>query len=160
MIADILRFNTLAKSDLVQGLPQELTLGDYLSKNGFGQAMQRDYLLPMAAAIWSCPTDTMLKFPAQSFLQFFANHGLLNVNERPQWRTVINGARTYLDKIIALKTFAVCQQGVTDITVGNPPEHTVVLSTADGQSHMFDQVVFACHADEATIIEGALAFDY
>ncbi len=159
MIADILRFNKLAKSDLVQGLPQELTLGDYLSKNGFGQAMQNDYLLPMAAAIWSCPTDTMLKFPAQSFLQFFANHGLLNVNERPQWRTVINGARTYLEKIIALKTFAVYQQGVSEITVGNRPEHTVVLSTADGRSHMFDQVVFACHADEAHALLKEPCFD-
>lgn len=149
MIADILRFNKLAKVDLVQGLSEQLTLGDYLLKNGFGQAMQQDYLLPMAAAIWSCPTGTMLKFPVQSFLQFFANHGLLNVNERPQWRTVINGARTYLEKILALKTFAVYQHGVTGVTVSETPEQTVLLRTSDGQNHAFDQVIFACHADEA-----------
>lgn len=149
MIADILRFNKLAKVDLVQGLSEQLTLGDYLLKNGFGQAMQQDYLLPMAAAIWSCPTGTMLKFPAQSFLQFFANHGLLNVNERPQWRTVINGARTYLEKIVALKTFAVYRHGVTDVAVSETSEQTVLLRTSDGQSHVFDQVIFACHADEA-----------
>jgi predicted NAD/FAD-binding protein len=149
MIADILRFNKLAKTDLVQGLPKHFTLGDYLTENHFGQTMQHDYLLPMAAAIWSCPTETMLKFPAQSFLQFFANHGLLNVNDRPQWRTVINGARTYLEKIVALNSFAVYQHGVTEVALGETAEHSVSLRSSDGQTHVFDQVVFACHADEA-----------
>lgn len=159
MIADILRFNKLAKNDLRQGLPEQLTLGEYLTENGFGQAMQQDYLLPMAAAIWSCPTDTMLKFPAQSFLQFFSNHGLLNVNERPQWRTVINGARTYLEKIIAQDSFAVYQQGVTHVVLNETPEQKLVLGTADGQSHAFDQVVFACHADEAYALLNDSSFD-
>lgn len=159
MISDILRFNKLAKSDLAQGLPAPLTLGEYLSKNAFGQAMQQDYLLPMAAAIWSCPTDTMLKFPAQSFLQFFANHGLLNVNERPQWRTVIDGARTYLEKIIAQKSFTVYQHGVTQVTLGQTPEQSVCLRTADEQNHAFDQVIFACHADEAYALLNDQAFD-
>lgn len=159
MIADILRFNKLAKNDLLQGLPEQLTLGDYLIENNFSQAMQQDYLLPMAAAIWSCPTGTMLKFPAQSFLQFFANHGLLNVNERPQWQTVINGARTYLEKIIALDSFAVYQQGVTDVALSETPEQKVILRTADGESHTFDQVVFACHADEAYSLLNDSSFD-
>ena len=159
MIADILRFNKLAKSDLVQGLPEHFTLGDYLSENGFGQTMQHDYLLPMAAAIWSCPTETMLKFPAQSFLQFFANHGLLNVNDRPQWRTVINGARTYLEKIFALNTFAVYQHGVSEVALGESAEHSVSLRSSDGQTHVFDQVVFACHADEAYALLNDTSFD-
>ncbi len=159
MIADILRFNKLAKNDLVQGLPEHFTLGDYLRENGFGQTMQQDYLLPMAAAIWSCPTETMLKFPAQSFLQFFANHGLLNVNDRPQWRTVINGARTYLEKIIALQSFAVHQHAVTDVTLADTDGQTVSLRSSDGQSHVFDQVVFACHADEAYALLNDHDFD-
>ncbi|MCK9533289.1 MAG: FAD-dependent oxidoreductase [Pseudomonas sp.] len=149
MIADILRFNAGAQTDLVQGLPAHLTLGEYLAREGFGQAMQQDYLLPMAAAIWSCPTQTMLKFPAQSFLQFFANHGLLSVNQRPQWRTVIQGARTYLEKILALESFAVYQQGVTGVTFADTPEQGLYLRSSDGLEHQFDQVVFACHADEA-----------
>lgn len=159
MIADILRFNKLAKNDLVQGLPGPLTLGEYLVENGFGQAMQQDYLLPMAAAIWSCPTDTMLKFPAQSFLQFFANHGLLNVNDRPQWQTVINGARTYLEKIIELDSFAVYQQGVINVVLGENLEDKVLLRTVDGENHEFDQVVFACHADEAYALLNDSSFD-
>lgn len=159
MITDILRFNTLAKTDLVQGLPEALTLGEYLTRNGFGVPMQQDYLLPMAAAIWSCPTDTMLKFPAQSFLQFFANHGLLNVNERPQWQTVINGARTYLEKILALNSFAVYQQGVSDVVLNETSEQKVTLRTADGKEHSFDHVVFACHADEAHALLKDASFD-
>lgn len=159
MITDILRFNKLAKNDLVQGLPEQLTLGEYLVENGFGQAMQQDYLLPMAAAIWSCPTDTMLKFPAQSFLQFFANHGLLNVNDRPQWQTVINGARTYLEKIIELDSFAVYQQGVINVVLGETPADKVLLRTFDGENHEFDQVVFACHADEAYALLNDSSFD-
>lgn len=149
MIADILRFNTTAKSDLVKGMSKHLTLGEYLAENGFGQTMQTDYLLPMAAAIWSCPTHTMLQFPAQSFLQFFANHGLLNVNDRPQWRTVINGARTYLEKIIALNSFKVVQHAVTEVVLADTAQQSVCLRSSDGQQHEFDQVVFACHADEA-----------
>lgn len=159
MIADILRFNKLAKADLAQGLPKHFTLGDYLAENGFGQSMQQDYLLPMAAAIWSCPTETMLQFPAQSFLQFFANHGLLNINDRPQWRTVINGARSYLDKIVALNRFAVCQHGVTEVALADTVGQTVSLRSSDGQSHVFDHVVFACHADEAYALINDPTFD-
>lgn len=159
MIADILRFNKLAKHDLVKGLPKHFTLGDYLIENDFGQAMQQDYLLPMAAAIWSCPTETMLQFPAQSFLQFFANHGLLNVNERPQWRTVINGARTYLEKIIALQKFSVYQHGITQVVFSDTEEQRVSLRSSDGQMHEFDQVVFACHADEAHALLNDSSFD-
>ena len=149
MLAEILRFNKLAKADLAQGLPKHFTLGDYLRENGFGQSMQQAYLPPMAAAIWSCPTETMLQFPVQSFLQFFANHGLLNINDRPQWRTVINGACSYLDKIVALKRFAVYQHGVTEVALGEKAGHTVSLRSSDGQTHIFDHVIFACHADEA-----------
>ncbi len=159
MIADILRFNKLAKADLAQGLPKHFTLGDYLVENSFGQTMQQDYLLPMAAAIWSCPTETMLKFPAQSFLQFFSNHGLLNVNERPQWRTVINGARIYLEKIVALNRFAVHQHGVTAVALADTAGQTVSLRSSDGQSHVFDHVVFACHADEAYALLNDSVFD-
>jgi predicted NAD/FAD-binding protein len=149
MIFDILRFNKQGKADLQQGLNPELTLGDYLEQNGFGLDMQQDYLLPMAAAIWSCPTDTMLKFPANSFLQFFSNHGLLNVNDRPQWQTVVKGARRYLNAITQLNQFKVIKQGITDVMLGSTADSPVRLISADGESHEFDQVVFACHGDEA-----------
>ena len=149
MILDILRFNKQGKADLQNGLDPELSLGDYLKQHGFSEIMQRDYLLPMAAAIWSCPTETMLKFPANSFLQFFENHGLLNVNDRPQWQTIKNGARNYIDRILALKAFAVYQHGITDVFPSSSKEGQVRLISADGETHHFDQVIFACHGDEA-----------
>jgi predicted NAD/FAD-binding protein len=159
MIFDILRFNKLGKKDLQRGLAPDLSLGDYLALNGFGDAMQRDYLLPMAAAIWSCPTETMLKFPANSFLQFFDNHGLLNVNERPQWQTIVNGAQTYIDRILVDSNFGVHQSGVTDVML--PPDNSqlIELSTADGNNHQFDHVVFACHGDESYALLKQYDFD-
>lgn len=149
MIANILRFNKQAKADLINGLDEKLTLGDYLKQHGFGKAMQHDYLLPMAAAIWSCPTETMAQFPARSFLQFFANHGLLDIKDRPQWATVVGGARTYLDKILALNSFKVVKQGISQVQLAKEANQPIILTSCTGVSHEFDQVVFACHGDEA-----------
>ncbi len=148
MIREILRFNKQAKKDL-HHLDHNLSLGDYLTQHSFSASMQRDYLLPMAAAIWSCPTETMLKFPAQSFLQFFNNHGLLNVNDRPQWKTVRNGARHYIEAIIKQAKFDIIHQGATQITPKADDQGKVIIDTADGQRHEFDQVIFACHGDQA-----------
>lgn len=107
MIAEILRFNKQAKKDLKQNLSIETSLGDYLDQHGFSDRMRDYYLLPMAAAIWSCPVETMMKFPVGSFLQFFENHGLLNVEDRPQWESVVNGSEQYIKKILALNAFEV-----------------------------------------------------
>lgn len=149
MIANILRFNKQAKADLNGCLDSDLTLGDYLKKHGFGQAMQQDYLLPMAAAIWSCPTETMAQFPAKSFLRFFSNHGLLDIKDRPQWRTVVNGSRTYLNKILALKSFRVIQEGIAKVQLPETDNQPTSLVTTAGSRYEFDQVIFACHGDEA-----------
>jgi len=159
MILDILRFNKLGKADLEKGLSPELSLGDYLTANNFSETLQRDYLLPMAAAIWSCPTETMLQFPANSFLQFFANHGLLSVNERPQWQTIINGSQTYIDKIIAKGTFRVHHSGISDVILPATASQTTQLMSADGQLHQFDQVVFACHGDESYALLKPFGFE-
>lgn len=159
MILDILRFNKLAKADLLKGLDPDLSLGEYLEKNNFGVTMQQDYLLPMAAAIWSCPTETMTKFPIQSFLRFFANHGLLDINDRPAWQTVVNGARTYLNKILALKTFEVIHQGISQVQTPATTKEMVMLTCADGTQHGFDQVVFACHGDQSYALLKDQGFD-
>ena len=159
MLWEIMRFNKQAKADLKIGLNPNLSLGDYLTQHKFGQDMQALYLLPMAAAIWSCPTQTMLKFPANSFLQFFYNHGLLNINDRPQWRTVVGGARTYIDRITALKGFEIKQDAVTDVFPSFAADTKVRLITASGETALFDQVIFACHADEAYALIRANGFE-
>ncbi|MDY0136797.1 MAG: NAD(P)-binding protein [Thiomicrospira sp.] len=149
MLLEILRFNKQAKADLATGLNPNLTLGEYLGLHGFDETMQTLYLLPMAAAIWSCPTHTMLAFPANSFLQFFFNHGLLNINDRPQWRTVVGGAQTYIRRILATESFDVEHDAVTDVFPSHAVDAKVRVLTASGKSTLFDQVIFACHADEA-----------
>ena len=149
MVSDILRFNRLAKRALEEheGLDVEAhaeSLGDMLDRHRFNHAFRHHYLLPMAAAIWSCPTETMLRFPFLSFARFFNNHGLLNLIDRPLWRTVVNGSRSYVDQFLASGRF--------ELRLNSPVEH--VARREDGvyinnESTRFDAVVFACHADQA-----------
>ena len=100
MLADIVRFNRDAKRKLQQNRQTTDTLGDYLRQGGYGNAFRDHYILPMAAAIWSCPAATMLEFPLYSFLRFFANHGLIDLVGRPQWRTVCNGSHSYVKAML------------------------------------------------------------
>lgn len=97
MLRDILRFNRTALEDLAeQRIPASLTLGDYLRADGYGARFIDHYIVPMGAAIWSMSPERMLDFPLQFFVRFFANHGLLSVSERPQWRVVEGGSRSYV----------------------------------------------------------------
>lgn len=146
MVADILRFNRLGKRLLDHRDPGELTLGEFLAEHRFGRGFAEDYLLPMAAAIWSCPTATMRAFPVRGFLEFFRNHGLLDIEGRPQWRTVVGGSRVYVQRLAAR---------LGPDTVRHDAVHRVARAgdrwqvTAAGRNETFDRVVFACHADDA-----------
>jgi predicted NAD/FAD-binding protein len=151
MLADILRFNreatALAKGSDAGGIP----LGDFLRSRGYGRAFRDWYLLPMAGAIWSCPTAAMLRYPAQTFFRFCDNHGLLQVSNRPQWRTVAGGARSYVEKLAA---------GIADVRSRTPVvsvlrQHGgVALRCAGGQVERYDEVVLACHSDQALRLLG------
>lgn len=148
LVYDIVKFNRRAKA-LINDKQAEpsLTLGDFLSALRIGKAMQHDYLLPMAAAIWSCPPQQMQSFPAKNFAQFFDNHGLLNVSDRPQWRTVVGGSQRYVDKLLASYSGkTIVNNGVKKI---DRKANTVTITLEDGQQHKVDQVVIATHADEA-----------
>ena len=155
MLADILRFNRQA-TRIAQGAEAagEQTLGDFLDRHRYGENFRRWYLLPMAAAIWSCPMRTMLAYPLATFLRFCHNHGLLQVNDRPQWHTVAGGARQYVQKIAA---------GLTDLRLGTPVLEVrrneaagkVSVRTKRGME-TFDHVVLACHSDQsATLLADA-----
>lgn len=148
LVYDILKFNRHAKRLINDDQADpNLTLGEFLSDYRIGKVMQDNYLLPMAAAIWSCSPQQMQSFPAKSFSQFFDNHGLLNVNDRPQWRTVIGGSQRYVDKLLAsFSGETIVNNGVSKIE-RNPDAVTITL--ADGQQHKVDEVVIATHADEA-----------
>jgi uncharacterized protein len=149
MVLDILRFNREAKRLLgnTETVAATESLGEFLDRRGIGAAMRARYLLPMAAAIWSCPQREMLAFPARRFLQFFNNHGLLDLNNRPQWRTVSGGAKRYIDAMLP---------GVSGPLRLATPVRSVRRSTAGvtlhgdaGELGRYDQVVLACHADQA-----------
>ena len=146
MIREIMRFNNLAKHCLQERTVTEESLGSFLLRHRFSQRMIDYYLLPMAAAIWSCPVETMMKFPAASFLQFFENHGLLNVKNRPQWETLVGGSQNYIDAILEHAEFEVVTSVTIDSVLTNLSGLTVV--TTD-EMLQFDAVVFACHPDQA-----------
>ena len=101
-LKEVLRFNKESKKYLLEyeGKP-ELTLDEMLIKKGYTEDFKNWYLLPMGGCIWSSPTNEMLNFPAYTFLIFCLNHGLLQIFKRPQWKTVLNGCRTYIEKALS-----------------------------------------------------------
>ncbi|MBC7135843.1 MAG: FAD-dependent oxidoreductase, partial [Oceanibaculum nanhaiense] len=146
MVHDILRFFREAPA-LLEGDPGTLSLGEYLKRNRYSDGFLYDHLLPMAAAIWSCPVETMLEFPAASFARFFHNHGLMSVNDRPQWMTVTGGSREYVRRLTS--PFADrFRLGNAAVSVRRVPGGVMVRGS-DGEETLYDQVILACHADQS-----------
>ena len=98
MTHDILRFNRLAPRLLDRSENLDFTIGDFVDDAGLGDAFRDRYLVPMASCIWSTPLGRMLDFPAQTFVRFFDNHGLLTVGPQLYWRTVSGGSRSYVER--------------------------------------------------------------
>lgn len=147
MLNDIRRFYRDAPRDLDALAEAGTTLGDYLDAGHYGAPFRHDHLLPMAGAIWSSPSDAMLAYPAASFIRFFVNHGLLNLRDRPQWRTVTGGSRAYIARLTqAYRDRIRLAAGVESIHRG---EGVVRIRDRGGHVETFDDVVIAAHADEA-----------
>ncbi len=147
MLLQIVRFNREAKAYLADPGSEPLSLGGFLDRGGYGQRFAEHYLLPMAAAIWSCPTRQMRDFPFKSFARFFDNHGLLDLKDRPQWRTLSGGSQSYVRKMLGqlrgtVRTKAEVRQ-VRRVAGG------VEVETVAGERLGFDALVLACHGDEA-----------
>ena len=150
MLQDTLRFNRTTA-----GVSQpELTLGDYLAQERYSAEFRDWYLLPMAEAIWSCPTEAMLEYPLASFVRFARNHGLLQIFDRPQWHTLKGGGRRYVDRIVAQ---------LADVRLATPVRSVlrdvdgVWLGLPRGECERFDEVVLACHSDQALALLGSAA---
>ncbi|WPC05927.1 FAD-dependent oxidoreductase [Pseudomonas benzenivorans] len=147
MLRDILRFNREALADLGDGrLAAHTTLGDYLSQGGYGRRFIEHYIVPMGAAIWSMSLAEMLHFPLQFFVRFFKNHGLLSVSDRPQWRVIEGGSRSYVAPLSA--PFAERIRLNCPVQRIERDEAGVTLHSAAG-TERFDKVVLACHSDQA-----------
>lgn len=160
LLKEIVRFNKVAHQVLATHSEtakpsltdsSDLTLGEFLKKHEFTQDLQRNYLLPMGAAIWSCPIEVMTDFPAYSFLRFFANHGLIDLKNRPQWRTVVGGSREYIRKMMQqMQTDILLETGAISV---KRESGKIYVETANG-TNSFDHVILACHADEAHALLG------
>ncbi|MDO7645971.1 MAG: FAD-dependent oxidoreductase, partial [Reinekea forsetii] len=148
MVADIIRFNRLSTEDLAADrLTADITMGQYLNRHKLGAAFTAQYIIPMGAAIWSTDEATILDLPALFFIRFFNNHGLLSVTNRPQWYVLKGGSRSYVAPLT--EPFAERVHLNSRIDRVERRSDGVTLHFADGAEHNFDQVVFACHSDQA-----------
>lgn len=147
MIKDILNFNKRAPEFLeAYRRSPEMTLGDLLKAQAYSDELRDWYLIPMAAAIWSTPASKILDFPAYTFLQFCINHNLLQVNDRPIWRTVSNGSREYVRKITDQIEDKRLSAEVKRIEKRS--SKTIVI-LSDGREEVYDIVILAGHADQS-----------
>ena len=152
-LADVMRFNREAPQHLAS-TSEEMTIGEYLREHGYTREFSDWYLIPMGAAIWSCPIGTFEQFPVRFIIEFYKNHGLLQIWNRPQWRVVKGGSREYVKKLTA---------PYLDQIRLNCPVQRVTRQSDDvevrhsGRSETFDEVIFACHSDQALRILGDAA---
>ena len=147
MIRDILRFNAQAQQHLAAGSLRGLSLGQYLDQLGLGARFRHNYLLPMGAAIWSSTEAEMQAYPAEAFVRFFNNHRLMHA-KRPKWGTVKGGSRVYVKAIKA----DLDEAGTSFASGAAAVRRTgqgVIVTDARGADHAFDEVILACHSDQA-----------
>ncbi len=150
MIREILRFNTLA-TDLAESgdLDASLTLGAFLDSHGFSDWFVSKYIVPMGAAIWSASEADMRRFQALFFIRFFRNHGLLSVRNRPQWYTLTGGSEAYIEPITRPYRDRIRLNDPVRRIDRNGDNVTVI---SDGGTETYDQVVLACHSDQALAV--------
>ena len=146
MLRDILTFNTQSVEDHAAGRLTGLTLGEYFRQRHFAPRLLTDYLAPMGAAIWSAPAAEMLDFPAENFVAFFSNHRLLQY-DRPVWRTVKGGSKSYVEKLTSNFRDQL-RLGCAVTSIKRTP-HGVVIHDSHGRSDNYDHVVIASHSDQA-----------
>lgn len=148
LILDILRFNKTCKQLFSEdSIPLDLTLGEFLDNENFNDYFCQHYILPMGAAIWSTSLNEMRQFELGFFIRFFHHHGLLNVSDRPQWYVIPGGSREYIAPLIAkFKDHIELNSKIKSVSRESDKAR---LHFEDGTTQEFDEVVFACHSDQA-----------
>lgn len=144
MIKDVLKFNSKAHSYLECN--PALTLGEFLDELKLGQWFRKYYLLAMGGAIWSTPIASMLEFPARTLIRFFDNHGLLTIKDHPQWYTVQNGSREYVKRLTEKFSDSILLKHGVSKVIRN--QDSVTVHDTNGNIENYDEVIFACHADQ------------
>ena len=159
LILEIIKFNKMCKSLFHrQEIDDALTLGDFLHANGFSAFFAEHYILPMGAAIWSTSLNEMKAFELKFFIQFFYHHGLLNISDRPQWHVVAGGSKSYVDAILSrLNKPILTQSDIQSVTRHHDHVSIQLASKTPNGSEKtltFDEVIFACHSDQALALLG------
>jgi len=148
LLRDITRFNRCGMSAAANGeLRDGRSVGDFIDNLGLGQRFVDQYLVPMAAAIWSSKPTATLAFPAEFMIGFFSNHGLMQIRDRPQWRTIIGGSRRYVSALLQPINESVRLGASVQAVVRHQHDVEVILDT--GVQERFEHVVLACHADQS-----------
>lgn len=149
MLRDLVRFYRAASADCARGLESlgARTLGEYLDAGRYSQAFREDHLYPMAAAIWSTPAGRIGDYPAAAFIRFCDNHGLLELGERPRWRTINGGSKTYVGKL-AQALGPDVRLACAAREIARADDHVIVRDERGGEER-FDHVVLASHADQS-----------
>lgn len=150
-IAEIFRFNSLALK-LANALPTDLTVDEFIKEYKFSSRFVDDYLYPMGSAIWSCSFSSFGRFPIRFITQFYRNHGLLGIRNRPQWHTIPGGARNYVNAIV--RKFAEKIRTNSPVEKVHRLPRSVQLFVKGQPPETFDHIIFACHADQALRILG------
>lgn len=147
MLLDILRFNREA-SEVLRSVPisGETTVGEFLKRNNYSREFAEHYLLPMGSAIWSCPVGTFETFPIRFIVEFYKNHGLLSVRNRPTWRVIQGGSKSYVTQMV--KRFQDRVFLNTPIEKVERTANAVVVTPKNKPLETFDHVVFGCHSDQ------------
>lgn len=146
LVSDILSFNKASKAAIAQQQIEDITLDEFLAQQNLGDRLRLNYLLPMVAAIWSCSVEQAGQFPLAFFLRFFLNHGLLDIKNRPQWYVLKEGSHAYIAPMT--DSFRDRIRLSSPVRAVTRDEASVSLTTAAG-TETFDQVIFACHSDQA-----------
>lgn len=154
LLREMLRFNRQAER-LLSSLDPDISVGDFFARHPFGRAFREQFFFPMASAIWSCPNGIVEQFPMRFIVEFYRHHGLLSVNDRPQWYVIQGGSQVYMRALVAASGATIRLK--SPIVGIERSAEQVVLATADGQRHSYDHVIFACHSDQALKILGPTA---
>ncbi|MDN3616156.1 NAD(P)/FAD-dependent oxidoreductase [Vibrio gallaecicus] len=164
LISEIIKFNKLCKQAYeVNDFPENVTLGDFLKSNSFSDFFSQHYILPMGAAIWSTSLNEMEQFELKFFIKFFYNHGLLDIVNRPQWYVIPKGSRSYVDVILSRLSKPVQTNTSIKKVIRDEPEseNQIVIEFENGEKQNFDEVIFACHSDQAlSLLEAPTSQEY
>jgi len=148
MINDMLRFNRIAKSKL-EGLVDSMTIKEFLKQNKFSKHFIENYIIPMGAAIWSTSAEKTIEMPAAFYIRFFQNHGLLQINNRPQWRVIKGGSKSYIEKIKKGFEKQIMLSTPVKKVIRHKNEVEVCFGKDGKYSNKFDKVIIATHSDQA-----------